>query len=311
MRVFITGSSGFVGSFFLRSLLSSAEYKVAVLLRSPEKAWRIKDLLNQVDVIEGDLDCLSEIKGKVSVFQPDAIVHLGWAGVSSSKRNDPAQWRNIVSTMELVELASELSIKTWIGLGSQAEYGPCKDRIDENHPTNPTTFYGTSKLAAQGLSQRLCMQNGIRYVWLRLFSSFGPMDNTEWLIPYLVEKLMKKERPSLTAAEQLWDYIYVEDVANALKATLDSKNAQGVFNLGSGKAYRLKTIIEDIRDLIDPNLPLGFGEIDYRSDQVMHLEADISKLNIETGWSPQVSIHQAIKQTVAWHIGGVYDKCYS
>lgn len=289
-------------------MLTSDGYEVAVLLRDPQNAWRIKNLLPQVEIIQGDLDRLSQIEGKVSDFQPDAFVHLGWCGVSSSQRNDSSQWRNVISTMQLVELAKKLSVNTWIGLGSQAEYGPCKNRIDELCITKPTTSYGSSKLAAQILSENFCLQNGIRYIWLRLFSSFGPMDNPEWLIPYLVKTLMNKERPQLTSAEQLWDYIYIVDVAAAIRAVLETRNASGIFNLGSGKAYRLRTIIEEIRDLIDPNLSLGFGEVNYRPDQVMHLEADISKLSLATGWLPKNSIQDAIKQTVAWYIrGGVDD----
>ena len=301
MRVFLTGASGFVGSFFLRNLLSSDAYKVCVLLRNPKDAWRIQDLLPNVKVIVGELDRLDPIEAELADFAPQAFVHLAWNGVFGAERNDPSQWRNVISTMELVELANKLAVENWIGLGSQAEYGPCQNKIDELCPTKPTTLYGASKLAAQLLSERLCAEYGIRHAWLRLFSSFGPTDNPQWLIPYLTKSLLARERPKLTAAEQLWDYIYVEDVAGGIKAVLDSKNAQGVFNLGSGKAYSLKNIIEKIRDLIDPQLSLGFGEVQYRPDQVMHLQADISRLNQATGWLPKLDMDQAIRETVAWY----------
>jgi UDP-glucose 4-epimerase len=303
MRVFLTGASGFIGSFFLRNLLSSSQYEVCILLRNPKDAWRIQDILPKVRIISGSLDRLDMIENELSNFSPNAFIHLAWNGVLGGDRNNPSQWRNVSSIMELTELANRLRVKTFIGLGSQAEYGPCQDKIDESCLTNPTTLYGVSKLTAQLLSSRVCKEYGIRHVWLRLFSSFGPTDNPEWLIPYLAKSLIAKQRPSLTAAEQLWDYIYVEDVALAIRSVLDSKNASGVFNLGSGQTYKLKTIIEKIRDLIDPQLPLGFGEVQYRSDQVMRLEADISKLEKATGWLPKSNIDQALKETVAWYIG--------
>ncbi|QWE10881.1 NAD(P)-dependent oxidoreductase [Polynucleobacter sp. es-EL-1] len=304
MRVFLTGASGFVGSFFLRNLLSSSEYEVSVLLRKPRDAWRIQDLLPKVQVIVGELDRLEIIEAELFDFRPNAFVHLAWNGVLGGDRNSPSQWRNVISTMELVELANRLSVNTFIGLGSQAEYGPCQHKIDESCQTKPTTLYGVSKLAAQLLSERLCAEYGIRHAWLRLFSSFGPTDNPEWLIPYLTKCLIEKEKSKLTAAEQMWDYIYVEDVASAIRSVLDAADAEGVFNLGSGKAYMLKTIIEKIRDLIDPKLPLGFGEVQYRPDQVMHLQADISRLNNATGWLPKFELDQAIEETVAWHKKG-------
>ncbi|HUS34651.1 MAG TPA: NAD(P)-dependent oxidoreductase, partial [Verrucomicrobiae bacterium] len=73
------------------------------------------------------------------------------------------------------------------------------------------------------------------------------------------------------------------------------------FNLGSGRAESLRKIVETLRDAIDPKLPLGIGEVPYRPDQVMHLEADISKLTKATGWTPATSLEDGLKQTVAWH----------
>jgi len=302
MRIFLTGATGFVGSFVLRKLLSTGEHEISVLIRNPKKAWRIKDLLDKVEVVKGQLDKFSMIKSDLKDFFPEAIVHLAWEGVSGAERNDSSQWSNIIHTMKLVELANELNVKTFIGIGSQAEYGPCQNKIDESTATKPTTIYGASKLASQLLSERLCSQFEIRYAWLRLFSSFGPADNSEWLIPYLIRSLIAKERPKLTEGEQLWDYIFVEDVASAIATVLELKNATGVFNLGSGDVYKLRNIIEKIRDLIDSNLPLGFGEVDYRSDQVMHLQADISKLNKATGWLPKSDFNSAIKKTVDWYL---------
>ncbi len=302
MKIFLTGSSGFVGSFFLRNLISSGKYEISILLRNPQEAWRIKDLLSKVHVVEGSLDCLDLIESELlSQKNYDAFVHLAWSGVLGRDRNNPSQWHNVKSTIELVELANRLKVNSFIGLGSQAEYGPCQYKIDELALTKPTTLYGVSKLSAQLLSERLCKEYGIRYAWIRLFSSFGPTDNSEWLIPYLVKSLMASESPKLTPAEQMWDYVYVEDVATAIKSVLDTNGARGIFNLGSGNVYKLRSIIEKIRDLIDPKLELNFGGLEYRSDQVMFLQADISKLTNATGWLPKSNIDLAIKETVCWY----------
>jgi nucleoside-diphosphate-sugar epimerase len=113
--------------------------------------------------------------------------------------------------------------------------------------------------------------------------------------------LFKGEKPSLTNAEQLWDYIYVEDVASAITAVLKNKSASGIFNLGSGTALSLRTMIENIRDLIDKDLILGFGELAYRSDQVMHLEANISRLKLMASWTPNFDFETGIEKTVKWY----------
>jgi nucleoside-diphosphate-sugar epimerase len=74
-----------------------------------------------------------------------------------------------------------------------------------------------------------------------------------------------------------------------------------VFNLGSGQAHRLRDIVIKIRDLINPALPLGFGEVAYRLDQVMHLEADITALTQATGWIPKMHLDQGLRLTVDWY----------
>ena len=301
MRIFLTGASGFVGASVLRNLLGSGKHDLAILTHRPENAWRIKDLLPEVRQIKADFCNLKPIEVLLQEFQPQAFVHLAWQGVAGSERNNPAQWRNLPPTLELVEMASRVGAKHWIGLGSQAEYGPCQNKVDEAVLTKPTTLYGMTKLSSCLLSEKLCQELGLRHAWLRLFSAYGPTDNPDWLIPYLIKTLLAKQKPSLTAAEQLWDYIYVEDVASAITAILENHAATGIYNLGSGSAQSLRTVIEKIRDFIDPQLTLGFGEVAYRPDQVMHLEADISRLTAITGWSPMMDINTGLKQTIAWY----------
>jgi nucleoside-diphosphate-sugar epimerase len=113
-------------------------------------------------------------------------------------------------------------------------------------------------------------------------------------------RLLAGEKPALTKGEQMWDYIYVDDAAAAVMSLIDS-NAVGVFNLGSGQAHPLRAIVTMIRDLINPVLPLGIGEIPYRPDQVMHLEADITALTRATAWRPKMSLAQGLQLTVNWY----------
>lgn len=298
-RTLVTGASGFVGSAVVRQMLARG-WPTAALVRNPDRAVRLRPYRDRVTMVQGDLTALERCEEAIAAFQPTAIVHIGWDGVLGAARNDIGQVDNVPSSLELMRLASRCGVRHFVGFGSQAEYGPCQNRIDETQPTHPTTVYGAAKLATYHLLERMAGVSGIGFAWMRLFSSYGPGDDPSWMISYLCRTLLDGQRPSLTAAEQLWDYIYVDDVAGAVLAVLEAR-AEGPFNLGSGTAQSLRSLIERIRDLIDPSLPLGFGEVPYRPDQVMHLEANIDRLVAATGWRPQTRLEDGLAQTVAWH----------
>ena len=126
------------------------------------------------------------------------------------------------------------------------------------------------------------------------------MDNEEWLIPHLILKLQRGERSSLTEGIQHWDYLYVTDVANAIYLAGVTPSVCGVFNLASGETHTVRSIAERIRDLINPSLPLGFGDVPYRPDQIMHLQGDIRQLKRAIAWSPQVSLDEGLRLTIQW-----------
>ena len=301
MRVLLTGATGFLGSHVLRRFLADGGHNVAILARSQSDTWRIADLLDQVTRIEGALGDLARAEAAVAVFRPEAVVHLAWSGVAGHSRNDPSQVENLYASLRLLEMSRRAGAKHWIGLGSQAEYGPQSTSLREDAPTRPTTLYGTTKLCTCLLTEKLSAASGVRFVWLRLFSAYGPGDGLECMIPRLIERLLNRERPALTTGEQRWDYVYVEDAAEAVYRAAVSLEARGIYNLGSGQVETIRRVVERIRDLVDPQLPLGLGEVAFGPEQVMHLQADIGRLQRDLDWSPRVPLAEGLKRTVAWH----------
>ena len=298
-RVLVTGGAGFVGSRVVHRLVEQGR-EVALLLRETTDPRRLADVIGRCIVFRGDLSHLEALRAPLQAFAPEGVLHLAWEGVKGADRNHPIQLSNVTTSLDLFRLTGEIGCANFVGLGSQAEYGLLAGRIDERGPTRPTTIYGAAKLATGCVLERAAAAAGRPFAWLRLFSSYGPDDDPGWMIPYLIRTLLAGECPRLTKGEQVWDYVHIDDVADAILAALDA-GALGIFNLGSGEARPLREIVELLRDAIDPALPLGFGEVDYRPDQVMHLEADIGALCATTGWAPQVTLEEGLAGTIEWH----------
>lgn len=297
-RGFVTGATGFIGSYLVRELLRQ-NYDVAILVRPESDLWRIEDVQQEVRQVIWDgvtVDSFSELFRE---FAPHTVFHLGWSGVGNVHRNQMSQLtENINFSVALTHLSVECGVQQFVGAGSQAEYGPVNARIDESVLPRPTTLYGAAKLSVGILTERIAALGGMKHAWLRIFSTYGPKDNPQWMLPSLIGCLHRGERPALTLGEQLWDFLHVEDAARAFVAVAEP-GVSGVFNLGSGEANPLRTVIEMVRDFINRELPLGFGEVPYRPDQVMCLQADVTRLRQLTGWSPRVPLELGLKELSA------------
>jgi UDP-glucose 4-epimerase len=306
VRCLVTGGTGHVGSFLARRLLAGG-HDVHLLLRPESDLWRLHDIKANVTPHPCSLDLPAQLDECMRAAKPEVVFHLAWGGITAERRNAPEQVSsNVRQALAVLEAAHAAGASAFISVGSQAEYGRVDGVIREDHPAQPETAYGIAKLALSQLALKYCELAGMRCVWLRLFSAYGPMDTATHMLPTLIETLLRRERPALTACEQQWDYLYIEDAAEALYQAVMTQAVMtpapsGIFNLSSGSATSLLNVVTRVRDLIDPTLPLGIGEVPYRDGQVMHLEGSIERLSAATGWQPRVSLEEGLARTVAWH----------
>lgn len=302
MKVFLTGAAGFVGAAVLRRLLASG-HDVAAPIRPGSAAARLAWLEGRYQRLDLDLRDGEGLSAAIGRYRADCVIHAAWWGVANSARFERRQIaENIDTACVLVEAAGAAGASSFIGIGSQGEYGPVAEMREDVLPA-PTTLYGASKLATQFLTRQLAAQAGMRHAWGRIFSTYGPGDNDGWLIPTLIRAMLSGERPRVTLGTQHWDWLYVDDIAQAIVALAQTPAAEGVYNIGSGQPVTVRSVIETIRDLAAPGMELVFGEIPFRPDQVMYMKADISRLVAATGWCPQVPMQEGLARTVAWFRG--------
>lgn len=299
MKAVITGATGAIGMALIEELLRR-EIPTLVFCRADSaRNSRIPDhpLLKKVNC---SLSQMAE-------FQPDfnerydVFYHFAWEGTTGEARNDMLlQNRNVRYTLDAVSLAERLGCHTFIGAGSQAEYGRVEGKLTPTTPAFPENGYGMAKLCASQMSRVACEQKGMRHVWARILSVYGPFDGDGSMVMSTIGKLARGEKPSFTAGEQVWDYLYSGDAANAFIALAEKGRHGAVYCLGSGDPRPLKDYILAIRDAVDPDAPLGLGEVPYAPKQVMYLCADISSLREDTGFVPAVTFEEGIRKTVRW-----------
>lgn len=300
MRCFVTGASGYIGSYLVRRLLADG-HRVAVLLRAGSNRAPLADFLPRVEVIEGNFDPAS-YRDALASFSPEAVFHLGWNGTTAPDRNGPHQIsENVRAALDLLEVSHRCGARVFLSTGSQAEYGRVSGIISEDQPLRPETAYGVAKAALSQLIPAYCQRAGMQSIWMRIFSVYGPGDLPIHMLPTLINGLLERQRPALTAGGQQWDYLYIDDVVDAIARSATAPGLSGVFNLASGRVANLRSIIERVRDLIDPSLPVGLGDLPYSHDQVMHLEGNIARIREAIGWEPRTSLEDGLQKTVAWH----------
>lgn len=308
-RILITGATGTIGMALINKCIESKIEVIALVNPGSSRLDRIpKDPL--VWVIKCGLDDLAEASAKslgIEETEPgcgvyaNAFIHLAWGGTFGDSRNNrDLQDKNAAYALDAVRLAGRLGCSVFVGAGSQAEYGRVSGVLTPDTPCNPENEYGRAKLRASCETRTLCRELGIRHIWTRILSIYGPYDGEGTMVMSVIRKLLSGQKPSLTAGEQMWDYLYCEDAANALLLLARHGRDGGIYPIGSGTARPLREYIEIIRDEIDPDLPLGFGEVPYSDKQVMHLCADISDLQRDTGFEPSVGFREGIQSTIKY-----------
>jgi UDP-glucose 4-epimerase len=302
VKCLITGATGFVGSWLTRRLVADG-HTVAIVVRPSSDMWRIQPLLSSLVRIEGDLSGIGELRSAIVSFAPETVFHLGWTGGNSSKfSNDVAQvYANVPGSLELMRIAAESGTRTFINFGSCVEYGRFCIPVRESDPVSPGNLYGRAKYVVEQLGQALAPVLGFRFASVRLFWAYGPADDPARFLPSLILKMLSSERYSMSNGDQVWDYLYIDDVVEAIVRIAHTPSAESVFNLGSGQPQRLRAVAEQVAVMAGNISLLGLGDIPYGVDQVMHLEADINRLRIATGWEPRVSLEDGLKKTVDWY----------
>lgn len=312
-KIVITGATGAIGLALINYAL---ENQMQVLAICHKGSKRIAHLPNSENIRILELSAedysgfLSNQKESLAFLgKYDCFFHLAWQGTTGVSRNDMGlQLYNIKFTLDAVELAAAFGCKCFVGAGSQAEYGRVEGMISSMMPTFPENGYGIAKLCAGQMSRVRCGQLGMKHIWTRILSVYGPGDGEKTLVMSAIKGFLGKERTEFTAGLQKWDYIYSMDAARALMGLATWGEDGHIYCVGSGKTKLLKEYIHQVYTMVNgqdvSDGKLGIGNRPYMDKQVMYLQADIDEwpkgLREEFARKPMYSFEEGIHHTIDW-----------
>ena len=296
-KVLVIGANGFLGSNLSKKLASEGVEVVALVA----KGWDYSPIqgIDYIQCVEFELETLSDLDNQTFLIGVDTIYHMAWAGVSTTLKNEAeTQAKNILYGLSVLEFAKRHGINRIIVPGSASEYACGQGIINGKNDSAPSDLYSASKVATRFLCQTYARQHDMELIWTAITSIYGPGRNDNNLITYAIRTLLKGEKPSFTGLEQQWDYLYIDDLIDALIAIGHKGKGGIIYPIGSGEHRQMNEYVKIIRDAINPSLPLGIGDLPYKNKTIDNQILDISSLRKDTGFQPQYTFEKGIKKTI-------------
>lgn len=299
MNVLITGGNGFLGSNIARKMLEG-QHRVYLFSKNTNN---IQDILPNILFDFSDNKQLVTYEDSIKAFAPDVVIHCAWNG--GNKYTDTTSldqfYENIDPSIRLLELLTRLEKKPkFVGFGSFAEYGNISTPVTETAQEAPTNMYGLSKYVFKKYSEMLCEQSSMEWVWIRPCYVYGPGDVDTRLLPRVVSKFINDEAIVLNECTSVVDYLYIEDFVNSLYSLLQSRHT-GVYNICSGKQYRVKDVVEQIHRQVGSVSSMEFDSSLKRTSTYSYTCGSRDKLDEAIGIVDQTSLSDGLNKLITFY----------
>lgn len=299
LNVAITGGAGFIGSNLAIFLKSSGYNIICIdnLSRSLEDNIRLLSLKG-ITLSVADIRCYEKVLELMEGC--NIVVHAAALIDVEESLRDPISYfeNNVVGTAVIAKACVDLGVERLVYLSSAAVYGdPIRVPVDENHPNNPLSPYGLSKLFGENIVEFYSKVYNLRYVILRLFNVFGPgqaVSGYAGVITKFVKCVKDGRKPTIFGdGLQTRDFVHVHDVCHAIEASFKTEYVNEIFNIGSGSEVKIIDLAKKIMSLAnfdgEPSYaPQRFGDIRFSC-------ADISKAKKLLNFYPKLSLEEGLK----------------
>lgn len=276
-RVLVTGSSGFVGKYLC------------------EKLRNEKAVVITFDRTDGDITNWNDVN---KIPDADIVFHLAAITfVPFSFENPRVTYEvNITGTLNMLEFCRMRDVNRMIFTSSYIYGKPRYLPVDEKHPPAPANPYTESKFLGEQLCEAYHRDFGINCVILRPFNIFGKGQNPSFLIPSIVKQISNENKIVLDDSAPKRDLLHVDDLIDAYLMAAEYPKHE-VFNIGSGKSYSVKDIVNMILNLYPKKVDVLYRN-KRRKNEIMDVVADIKKARKKLNWSPKIKIEDGLKRII-------------
>ncbi len=307
--ILITGAAGFIGSNLTRYFVKRG-IKVNIIIKKSSNLYRLKDIINKLNVYYADISDQKKIKTIIKKIRPKTIFHLATHGAYSDQNNLFKIKNSILdSTFNLINECKKYKFKVFINSGSSSEYGFKNKAMSENDLLVPNSYYSVFKSSSTLYCQYESLKSNLNITTIRPFHVYGPYERNTRLIPTLIRNMIKKKKIKLVSSNISRDLVYIDDAINFYLLIAKKYNLRGqIFNLASGKKTSIKEIYNLLKKTTNYNLINKWGSMKNRDWDQTIWYANTSHVLSKLNWKPKVNLKKGLEKTVNWYKKFYYEK---
>lgn len=280
-------------------LLAAGGHDVTAVIGTRSDTWRVADILGSVTRLECDISDRAALERAFARRVPDVCIHLAWRGWSGPSLTAEENLSSLGDSLEFLRAVSQLGCPRFVGVGTCFEYDITDGPLSEATPLRPRDLYGICKQALSAVAAEVSRATTTAVAWTRVFLVYGPYDDHRRLVPSVTLSLLRGEVARTTPGEQLRDFLHVEDAAAAIWAVARSTHV-GPVNIGSGRAVRVRDLVQQVAAIVGEPALLEIGGVPYRRSEPASLVADTTLLAGQIGWRPRYDLADGLADTIAW-----------
>lgn len=301
-RILITGGAGFIGRWLA---VQAARAGCSVVIIDDLSVGRREHLQGAegITLVEGDIRDKTLLTSVLRGHQIELVYHLAAIHYIPYCEQNPTEAFsiNVGGTLSVLEAMRAAHVLRLVFASTGALYPPIEEPLTEDTPVQAHDIYGLTKLHAEQIIHYYHQRHAIRATIARLFNTYGPYETNPHLLPHVIQTLKSGETTiRLGNLHPKRDYVYVEDVAEALYRLAQLDEAYETYNIGTGTEHSVAEVIQLLSKVLDCPLVMVQDPERMRPVDKMHQRACVEKLGNRLGWFPQTSLRKGLTRWLVW-----------